>query len=67
MEIKESNIYLQLDSEARAVGRNLTEICKILNISRPYLHLWKSKEPKALDAIRKIKAEIAKTDVRTYS
>lgn len=62
MTIEESNIYNQLDAEARANGKNLTEICKTLGLSRSSLQGWKNDEPKTIKIIRAIKKEISKVD-----
>jgi hypothetical protein len=54
----ETNIIHSLKIKCAAAGTNLTEVCRMVNVSRQNLEMWKKKEPKTIQTLRKIELAI---------
>lgn len=52
------NIVQSLKIKAAAAGTNLTEVCRRAGVSRQTVEKWKDEEPKTLQILRRLEAQI---------
>lgn len=60
MKLDYFNIYDSLNSACLEAGTTITDVCRKINISRSTPEVWKKKNPKSLQIVGLILAEVEK-------